>query len=171
MDWNESLTNIFISNQQGSFESTTGICTTATLVIGVASILLYIKTCVKFISKDEQLVLKKLTDEIIINGPKVAYINPITTKKCTVNKALSLASMEYCVIKNILSGEQRVEVGQLALAGRHVREWRPVVLVDGLPVMAGRNVTSVLRLRAHGHSSHAAVACNSTTVDGAGIVI
>jgi len=108
---NLSIFSINMNHHQGDFESTTVIFTAATLAIGVASILLYIKTCVKFISKDEQLVLKKLTDVIIINGPKVAYINPITTKKCTMNKALSLASMEYCIIKNILSGEQRVEVG------------------------------------------------------------
>eukprot|EP00592_Proboscia_alata_P020820 CAMPEP_0194407634 /NCGR_PEP_ID=MMETSP0176-20130528/5630_1 /TAXON_ID=216777 /ORGANISM="Proboscia alata, Strain PI-D3" /LENGTH=548 /DNA_ID=CAMNT_0039207353 /DNA_START=100 /DNA_END=1746 /DNA_ORIENTATION=+ len=65
----------------------------------------------KFISLDEQLFITKLTSRIIVDGPKVLFLNPLITKKYEVKKALSLEPMEYCVIKNILSGEKRVEKG------------------------------------------------------------
>ncbi len=71
----------------------------------------YMKNFVRCISKDEQLLLEKLTSQEVITGPKIVYINPFTTKSFKVNKALSLASMQYCLIKNILSGEKKVEVG------------------------------------------------------------
>lgn len=73
--------------------------------------IIYMKKFVKCISKDEQLFLEKLTSQEVITGPKIVYINPFTTKSSKVNKALSLASMQYCLVKNILSGEKRVEVG------------------------------------------------------------
>jgi len=65
----------------------------------------------KFVSLDEQLFVTKLTSNIIVDGPKIFFLNPFTTKNYEVKKALSLGPMEYCVVKNILSGEKRVEKG------------------------------------------------------------
>lgn len=65
----------------------------------------------KFISVDEQLIIDGLTNQSVINGPKTVLINPLTTKKFQVLKALSLGPSEYCVIKNILTGEKYTQVG------------------------------------------------------------
>lgn len=84
------------------------------LALGLTSVPLlpaYLIFFMKCIAKDEQLFIDGLTSEDIINGPKIAFVNPITTRKCEVRKALSLGPMEYCVVKNILSGERRVEAG------------------------------------------------------------
>merc|ERR550539_1227328 len=73
-------------------------------------ILIFVKF-VKFVGLDEQIFITNLTSEIVINGPKVVFLNPFTTKKSEIKKALSLGHMDYCIVKNILSGEKRVEVG------------------------------------------------------------
>jgi len=65
----------------------------------------------KFISNDEQLFIEALTSERVENGPKIMLMNPFTTRVHHLKKALSLGPMEYCLIKNILSGDRRVEVG------------------------------------------------------------
>lgn len=65
----------------------------------------------KFISNDEQLFIEALTSERVENGPKIMLMNPFTTRVHRLEKALSLGPMEYCLIKNILSGDRRVEVG------------------------------------------------------------
>jgi len=64
-----------------------------------------------FIGIDEQLFVKKLTSEEVVDGPKVVFLNYFTTKDCKIKKALSLGPLEYSVVKNIISGERRVEVG------------------------------------------------------------
>lgn len=70
----------------------------------------YITSRIKFIDKDEQLIIEGLTEQTVINGPKVAFL-PLFIKACEVKKALSLGPMDYCVTKNILSGEKSVQVG------------------------------------------------------------
>lgn len=65
---------------------------------------------VKFVDKDEELVLEGLTEQLIIHGPKTAFL-PFFRKSCQVRKALSLGAMEYCVVKNVLTGDKRVETG------------------------------------------------------------
>mmetsp|Transcript_15446 Transcript_15446/g.22583 ORF Transcript_15446/g.22583 Transcript_15446/m.22583 type:complete len:274 (+) Transcript_15446:142-963(+) len=79
-------------------------------IIFIVLSLLYFKFYVKLVQKDEQLVVRGLTEETIQNGPKIAWL-PLLTKSSEVRKVLSLSQMEYCVVKNILSGEKRVEVG------------------------------------------------------------
>ena len=81
------------------------------VLILIPLVALYAAKYVKFVSRDEQLFVDKLTTETIVTGPQIVYINPFTTKKVEVRKALSLGSMEYCVVKNILSGERHVQVG------------------------------------------------------------
>ena len=66
---------------------------------------------VKFVSRDEQLFVENLTTQSVVSGPKVVFTNPLTTKSLEARKALSLGSLEYCVIKNIISGKRRVQVG------------------------------------------------------------
>lgn len=63
------------------------------------------------VSRDEQIKIEDLTSQRIEAGPKIVFLNPITVRDYEIFKSLSLGSMEYCVIKNILSGMRRVEVG------------------------------------------------------------
>jgi len=85
-------------------------CMTCCLVL-TTIFLLYAKKYMKFISNDEQLFIEALTSERVENGPKIMLMNPFTTRVHHLKKALSLGPMEYCLIKNILSGDRRVEVG------------------------------------------------------------
>jgi hypothetical protein len=80
---------------------------TVVVILGI----FYFKQYVKFISQDEQLHISGLTKETIENGPNIVFLNPFTTRNCFIQKALSLGPLEYCVIKNILTGEKRVEIG------------------------------------------------------------
>jgi len=73
-------------------------------------ILAYLLSYVKLLDKDEQIIINCLTEKMIINGPKVVFL-PWTCRSSTKSKAISLSSTEYCIIKNKLKGEQRVEVG------------------------------------------------------------
>jgi len=86
-------------------------CTVITFLVGSIATAFYAKKFVKFISRDEELILEELTSQKILSGPQVVYLNPFTTKSMEVTKATSLASMEYCIIRNTVSGERRVEVG------------------------------------------------------------
>lgn len=73
--------------------------------------MLYAVRSVKFVSRDEQLFIEKLTTQTVVTGPKIVFINPLLTRKVECRKALSLESMEYCIVKNILSGERHVQIG------------------------------------------------------------
>jgi len=65
---------------------------------------------VKFVDKDEELVIEGLTEQTIIDGPKIAFV-PLFRKSVEVRRKMSLGAMDYCVIKNSLTGNKRVEVG------------------------------------------------------------
>ena len=86
-------------------------CAVITFLLTSIATAFYAKKYVKFVSRDEQLILEELTSQKIFSGPQVVYVNPLTTKNMEVIKATSLASMEYCIIKNTVSGERRVEEG------------------------------------------------------------
>jgi len=83
---------------------------TATSFITMAMAIWYTTSRVKFIDKDEQLIIEGLTEQTVIHGPKVVFL-PLFIKACETKKALSLGPLEYCVIQNTLSGDQRVQVG------------------------------------------------------------
>lgn len=85
-------------------------CLLTCLTVSIASIIFTMKY-LKFISMDEQLVIDGLTTKKVVNGPGTVFINPFMTKEFKIQKALSLGPSEYCIIKNILSGEKYVETG------------------------------------------------------------
>jgi len=87
------------------------IACTSCLVISVLLAPFYIKRYLKFVSEDEQLFIERLTTQEVVNGPCIVTVNPFTTKSMEVRKALSLGSLDYCIVKNIVSGERRIEVG------------------------------------------------------------
>jgi regulator of protease activity HflC (stomatin/prohibitin superfamily) len=93
------------------FEFLEWICSPAIpILIGILALLFTYRN-IKFVSVDEQLIIDELTTQSVINGPQTVIINPFTTKKFEVKKSLSLSPSEYCIIKNILSGEKYTQVG------------------------------------------------------------
>jgi len=78
------------------------------VILSLAGYLLFY--LIRFVDKDEELVIEGLTEQTIIHGPKAAVL-PIFRKSIEVRKAVSLGAMDYCVIKNNLTGDKRVEVG------------------------------------------------------------
>mmetsp|Transcript_16933 Transcript_16933/g.26001 ORF Transcript_16933/g.26001 Transcript_16933/m.26001 type:complete len:478 (+) Transcript_16933:55-1488(+) len=76
----------------------------------LGSVGFYLKRCLRFIDKDEQIIIECLTEQIVISGPKTLFL-PIIHKSSKVAKVLTLETAEYCVIKNSLSGDKRVVVG------------------------------------------------------------
>merc|ERR1712226_1114348 len=71
---------------------------------------IYCKRNIYFVDKDEQLFVENLTEITVVHGPKVTCLPP-WIKSCEKKKVLSLSMAEYCVVKNILSGKKRIEVG------------------------------------------------------------
>jgi len=78
------------------------------LLLSLAAFLFFY--LIKFVDKDEELVIEGLTEQTIIHGPKTAFLQ-LFRKSFEVRKAISLGAMDYCVIENVLTGDKRVEVG------------------------------------------------------------
>lgn len=72
--------------------------------------LLYLCKRIFFINKDEQLIVEGLTETYIVNGPKT-FFAPILVNSLEKKKVMTLTKSQYCVVKNILSGERHVELG------------------------------------------------------------
>ena len=43
--------------------------------------------CGRYVGKDEELLLKRLTDKVVLRGPRVVFPSPFTTLKYTKRKA------------------------------------------------------------------------------------
>ena len=80
------------------------------IVVSLAVYVFLLPLVVKFVDKDEEVVIEGLTEQTVITGPQVVFL-PLFRKSAEVRKALSLGAMEYCVIQNVLTGEKRVEMG------------------------------------------------------------
>jgi hypothetical protein len=65
-----------------------------------------------FISKDEQLFVQGMTELTVINGP-TQYVLPLFYKSATKKKCTALGQLEYIKVRNTLTGEVRVEIGEL----------------------------------------------------------
>lgn len=80
------------------------------LLVLLGSFGFYLKRCLRFIDKDEQIIIERLTEQIVIPGPNILFL-PITHKSSQTTKVLTLEPAEYCIVKNSLSGDKRVVVG------------------------------------------------------------
>lgn len=87
------------------------ICGLLFMILTIVIVIFLTKKFLRFISIDEQLFIHGLQKKTVINGPKIVFVNPITTKEFAVSKALSLGPNEYCIIKNTLSGERYIQEG------------------------------------------------------------
>jgi len=63
-----------------------------------------------FIGEDEYVKVKHLTYTEVMKGPKVVLL-PILIKQAKKKKAVSIGELEYCIVKDTLTGEKRVEKG------------------------------------------------------------
>lgn len=74
---------------------------------------------VVFLKRDEQLLIEKLSDKEVRNGPGMCICLPFVSK-ATRRTAILLEEMDYVVITDTLSGVQRVECGpQLVFVGAY----------------------------------------------------
>mmetsp|Transcript_27094 Transcript_27094/g.55164 ORF Transcript_27094/g.55164 Transcript_27094/m.55164 type:complete len:515 (+) Transcript_27094:87-1631(+) len=64
----------------------------------------------EFVGEDEQLFLEHMTKTEVINGPQMVWLPPFR-KNADKRKAISLCPIEYCTVKNTLTGEERTEQG------------------------------------------------------------
>jgi len=72
-----------------------------------------------FLKRDEQLLIEKLSDKEVFNGPGMCFCLPFVSK-ATRRTAILLEEMDYVVITDTLSGVQRVECGpQLVFVGAY----------------------------------------------------
>jgi len=70
----------------------------------------FAKRCVRFIGKDEQLIVEELTEKIAINGARTVFLSPFH-KSSQINKVTSLGPLNYSIVCNTLTGELRIEEG------------------------------------------------------------
>jgi hypothetical protein len=63
-----------------------------------------------FLGKDEQLVVVRLTDTEVHNGPGIHLVSPLV-KSAQKRKGLLLEPLSYAKVKDVLTGVLRVETG------------------------------------------------------------
>ena len=69
----------------------------------------YLQKRLRLVGKDEQLFIETATEQRIVNGPRIALMPPVI-KKHKVKKAVRLSKLEYCIVRNELTGISRNEV-------------------------------------------------------------
>jgi len=72
--------------------------------------LFYVKWKIRFVGKDEQLFVEKLTELLVLNGPQIVHL-PLVMRRSWKDKAIFLSALEYVVVQNDLTGVSRVEQG------------------------------------------------------------
>jgi regulator of protease activity HflC (stomatin/prohibitin superfamily) len=90
----------------------------ATQVLPVVGILCFVVAAVialcgsvYFLGKDEQLKVVRFTETTVHNGPQQLILYPFTFRSATIQKALSLGTMDYVKIKDTAGGSERIERG------------------------------------------------------------
>ena len=79
------------------------------VLLALATVLFFY--LIKFVDKDEELVIEGLTAQTIVHGPKAAFL-PIFRKSIEIRKATTLKSNEYARLVDERTGEVRVVRGQ-----------------------------------------------------------
>jgi len=87
------------------------------VLAAVVAAVKFIQRLIFFLGKDEQLVIVKLTDTEVHNGPSIKLVSPLV-KSVNKRKGLLLEPLGYAKVKDVLTGELRVETGpQLLFLG------------------------------------------------------
>lgn len=66
---------------------------------------------VKFLGKDEQLLVEGFTGSSVINGPGMQVINPFSYRAAVIRQAVSLGATGYCKIVDGVDGSERILKG------------------------------------------------------------
>lgn len=66
---------------------------------------------VKFLGKDEQLLVEGFTGTMVLNGPGMQVLNPFSYRSAEVRKAVTLSATAYAKIVETVDGSERVEKG------------------------------------------------------------
>mmetsp|Transcript_30905 Transcript_30905/g.68436 ORF Transcript_30905/g.68436 Transcript_30905/m.68436 type:complete len:647 (+) Transcript_30905:67-2007(+) len=94
--------------------------TVVALAVPVAAIYVGHKALqrLQYIGKNEQVLVKKLTEKIVINGPGLYFPDPFTTLSYVKRKGINLTAMQYVLVEDEQTGETRVVSGpQLLFLG------------------------------------------------------
>merc|ERR1719487_338276 len=83
----------------------------AVAVVVVGSIARVCSKRIQYIGSNEQLLLKKLTEKVVINGPGVHFPSYLTTLSFAKRKALSLTELQYLKIKDTGTGACKIVKG------------------------------------------------------------
>lgn len=95
------------------------------VLLGLSIPVYYLLKKLKFVAKDEQILLEDLTELKVINGPKNVIL-PMFYKTYKIRKAIPIGSLEYSLVRDTLTGERRVEKGpQLLFLGAYDEEFQP----------------------------------------------
>jgi len=62
---------------------------------------------VQYVGEHEQLLLKKLTEKVVIGGPRVYFPSPFTTLNYTKRKGVVLTTTQYLVVVDEKSGDKK----------------------------------------------------------------
>lgn len=80
------------------------------LCLSVVLFVLFLAFRLRFIGDNEQLFVLNLTTRQVFNGPRVMFL-PLLARSAKKAKATSLGPLDYVVITDTMSGENRVEQG------------------------------------------------------------
>jgi len=83
------------------------------LLVALIVIVLFVTFVLKpvvFLKRDEQLLIEKLSDKEVQNGPGMCICLPIISKG-TRRNAILLEELDYVIVTDTLSGVQRIECG------------------------------------------------------------
>merc|ERR1719336_2888166 len=67
------------------------------------------------LGKEEQLRVEKHTEKVVLNGPGVKLLNPLGYRSAQKARAEGLDGLSYLIIKDTVTGEERVERGPALL--------------------------------------------------------
>eukprot|EP00198_Chlamydomonas_reinhardtii_P011859 XP_001701196.1 predicted protein [Chlamydomonas reinhardtii] len=66
---------------------------------------------IQYVGKNEQVLVKRLTEKVVVNGPTVFFPNPLTTLSYSKRKAINLSALQYVKVDDSQTGETRVVAG------------------------------------------------------------
>merc|ERR1719336_2009438 len=67
------------------------------------------------LGKEEQLRVEKHTEKVVLNGPGVKLLNPLGYRSARKARAEALDTLSYLVIRETLTGKERVARGPALL--------------------------------------------------------
>jgi len=83
----------------------------ASALLGTSTLIKKVSKRIQYVGRDEQLVVKRLTEKVVYNGPCVVFPSYMTTLSYKKRKAVTLDAKEYVAIRDETTGEIRHVAG------------------------------------------------------------